>query len=170
MKEVFEKIIEFIHSEIERTTSYAEHDTLINVKFFVEGLAEEHKQQLSNDLEIISSLPSLYPLQPFEEEAIHRVVESVNNNGWIPVSSGMFPEEHDSIFARYKGTDKWNTAMFEKISDEVNVTVVDEKGRGATTHAHTIDGKWSCDLLKANKTYRVTHWKPLPKPYQPKGE
>lgn len=42
MNEVFEKIIGFIHSEIARTTSYAEHDTLINVKFFVEGLAEEH--------------------------------------------------------------------------------------------------------------------------------
>lgn len=42
MQEVFEKIINFIHSEIERTTSWAEHDTLINVEFFVEELAEKY--------------------------------------------------------------------------------------------------------------------------------
>jgi len=88
-------------------------------------------------------------------------------DGWIPVSSGVMPEERQSILAKYKGTDKWNDAMFEKISDEVNVTVVSEKGDAATTHAHTKDGKWSCDLLKVNKTYRVIAWQPLPKPYQP---
>lgn len=42
MEEVFEKIIEFIHSEIERTISYAEHDTLINVEFFVDDLKEKY--------------------------------------------------------------------------------------------------------------------------------
>lgn len=57
--------------------------------------------------------------------------------------------------------------MFEKASSEVNVTVVDEKGGVATTHASTIDGKWSCDLLRCNKKYRIIAWKPLPEPYQP---
>ena len=33
------------------------------------------------------------------------------------------PKEHDSIFARLKGTAKWNPHMFEKISDHVDVTV-----------------------------------------------
>ena len=42
MKEVFEKIINYIHSEIARTTSFAEHETLINVKFFVHELEEEY--------------------------------------------------------------------------------------------------------------------------------
>lgn len=42
MKEVFDKIIGFIHSEIARTTSYAEHDTQINIKFFVEQLRDEY--------------------------------------------------------------------------------------------------------------------------------
>lgn len=27
-------------------------------------------------------------------------------NGWIPVSERL-PEEHDSIFAKFKGTDNW---------------------------------------------------------------
>ena len=91
---------------------------------------------------------------------------NVGSNGWIPVSERL-PEEHQSIFAKFKGTDKWNDAMFEKISDEVNVTVVSEKGDATTTHAHTNDGKWSCDLLKVNKTYRVIAWQPLPQPYHP---
>lgn len=92
------------------------------------------------------------------------------DDGWIPCSSGKMPMEHDSIFADYKGTRKWNDAMFEKISDEVNITVADENGNSTTTHAHTVDGKWKCDLLKWNKTCKVIAWQPLPAPYQPKGE
>ena len=99
---------------------------------------------------------------------IDRLQDEHCNDGWIPCSSGKMPMEHDSIFANYRGTKKWNDAMFEKISDEVNVTVVDEKGNGTTTHAHTVDGKWECDLLKCNKTYKVLAWQPLPQPYKPK--
>lgn len=99
-------------------------------------------------------------------EIVNRVA-SEHDGGWIPVSSGVMPEERQSILAKFKGTDKWNDAMFEKISDEVNVTVVSEKGNAATVHAHTKDGKWSCDLLEVYKTYRVIAWQPLPKPYQP---
>lgn len=91
------------------------------------------------------------------------------NNGWIPCETEM-PKEHDSIFARFKGTDRWNNAMFEKTSDVVNVTVSDGKGNSVSTHAHTTDGKWSCDLLGANKSYRIVAWQPLPETYQPKGE
>ena len=32
---------------------------------------------------------------------------------WIPCNEKM-PEEHDSIFTKLKGTDKWSNAMFEK--------------------------------------------------------
>ena len=104
-------------------------------------------------------------------EIVNQVAEEYkSNDGWIPCSSGKMPMEHDSIFANYKGTKKWNDAMFEKISDEVNVTVADENGNGTTTHAHTVDGKWNCDLLRCNKTYKVIAWQPLPQPYQPKGE
>ncbi len=85
---------------------------------------------------------------------------------WILVSERL-PEEHDSMFAKFKGTDKWKSAMFEKISDVVNVTVADENGKAVTTHAHTIDGKWCCDLLGLNKSCRITAWCPYPAPYQP---
>ena len=41
---------------------------------------------------------------------------------WIPCSVCL-PEEHDSIFKKFKGTDKCRNAMFKKMSDNVNVTV-----------------------------------------------
>lgn len=86
---------------------------------------------------------------------------------WIPCSERL-PEEHDSMFAKFKGTDRWDNAMFEKTSDTVIVTVSDTKGGVVTTHAHTTDGNWKCDLLRVNKSYRITAWMPLPEPY--KGE
>lgn len=111
--------------------------------------------------------PIQYAIEHNDMEMLENIQPKIRE--WIPCSERL-PEEHDSVFARFKGTDKWNNNMFEKISDEVNVTVVDKNSSGTTTHAHTIDGKWSCDLLKADKSYRIIAWQPLPEPYQPKGE
>jgi|GEM_PF-4140171 len=85
--------------------------------------------------------------------------------GWILVEERL-PEECNSVFAKWKGTAKWNPAMFEKISDEVLVTISDVGGKRTTRTAHTLDGKWSCDLLKANASYKVIAWMPLPEPYR----
>ena len=84
---------------------------------------------------------------------------------WILVEERL-PEERDSVFAKWKGTAKWDPAMFEKISDEVLATISDEGGKRTTRTAHTLDGKWSCDLLKANASYKVIAWMPLPEPYR----
>lgn len=84
---------------------------------------------------------------------------------WILVEERP-PEERDSIFAKWKGTAKWNPAMFEKTSDEVLVTISDVGGKGTTRTAHTLDGKWSCDLLKWNASYKVIAWMPMPEPYR----
>lgn len=48
-------------------------------------------------------------------------------NGWIPVSKRL-PEEHDSIFAKFKGTSNWKRGMFEKTSKYVIATVVFDDG------------------------------------------
>lgn len=42
MQEVFEKIKEFIYKEIDRTSSFIEHDTQCKILHFVEGLEEEY--------------------------------------------------------------------------------------------------------------------------------
>ena len=94
------------------------------------------------------------------------IQEQLKIGEWI-LCSERLPEEHDSMFAKLKGTNKWYKSMFEKISDNVTVTVIDDKGSSITTYAHTIDGQWSCDLLRWNKTFRVIAWQPLPEPYKP---
>ncbi len=81
---------------------------------------------------------------------------------WIPCSERL-PEEHDSIFAQFKDTDQWSDAMFEKNSDDVNVTVEFENGKRKTKTLHTIDGKWS----EGNRgvKFKVIAWQPLPEEY-----
>lgn len=77
------------------------------------------------------------------------------------------PEEHKSMFAKLKGTHMWNNAMFEKVSDEVNVTIELEDGTRKTTTSHTLDGKWKVEKeCVVNK--KVIAWRPLPELYKPK--
>ena len=103
-----------------------------------------------------------------DNDAGHRAVDIIRkhtNDGWIPVEERM-PEERDSMFATLKGTDKWSKGMFEKISDDVNVTVEYEDGTRKTISAHTLDGQWKLPsrILKQ----KVIAWCPYPEPYKPK--
>lgn len=83
-------------------------------------------------------------------------------DNWI-LCSERLPDEYDSIFAKFKGTDKWNSSMFEKISDDVNVTVEFEDGKRKTITLHTCDGKWKTDLRIVK--FNVLAWQPLPDTY-----
>lgn len=82
---------------------------------------------------------------------------------WIAVTEQM-PKEHDSMFAKYKGTDKWDRFMFEKISHDVLATVENEKGNLHVILAHTIDGKWGGSIQI--RKLKVIAWMPLPEPYR----
>lgn len=93
-----------------------------------------------------------------------KIIRKHMNDGWIPVEERL-PEEHDSIFAKWKGTDKWSKSMFEKISGDVNVTVEYEDGERKTITAHTLDGKWV--LTNRIIKQKVIAWRPLPDPYHP---
>lgn len=85
---------------------------------------------------------------------------------WIPVEERL-PKEHDSVFAKLKGTDKWYSGMFEKRSDEVIVTCEYGDGTRVTKTSKTIDGKWSIETKSISKL-KVLFWKPLPEPYEVK--
>lgn len=98
--------------------------------------------------------------QPTEENPI------LAHGEWIPCSV-FLPEEHDSIFKKFKGTDKWRNAMFEKMSDNVNVTVEFEDGARMSMKGYTVDGKWKPDTAVKCK---VIAWMPIPYPYKPEGE
>ena len=84
---------------------------------------------------------------------------------WIPCSEKM-PEEHESIWAKAKGTDRWSEAMWEKQSDEVIVTELFEDGTTRTETACTHDGEWYVKVKIVKR--RIIAWMPMPTPW--KGE
>ena len=84
---------------------------------------------------------------------------------WIPVSERL-PEEHDSIFKRYYGTDKWRNAMFQSSSEKVITTCEFADGTRFTETNMTCDGKWRTDKYPPRT---VIAWMPLPEPYREEG-
>nr|DAL19490.1 MAG TPA_asm: Protein of unknown function (DUF551) [Caudoviricetes sp.] len=89
--------------------------------------------------------------------------ENEKENGWIPVSQRL-PEEHDSIFAKFKGTDNWKRGMFEKTSKYVIATVVFDDGTVLVEQAYTTDGIWKTDKKVLGGT--VVAWMDYPEPYK----
>ena len=89
-------------------------------------------------------------------------ISTDTSSGWIACSERL-PEEHDSMFAEYKGTDKWRSGMFEKISDDVNATIEYENSTRKTKTIHTVDGVWKIDSIVKGE---VIAWQPLPAPYK----
>ena len=103
MKEFVEKLIGRLEDarrecqKLQKTTTdaygYMKQKQGIDVaKEIVNQLAEEYKPQLNdNDLMIVESLPSLYPIKDFEEEALQRVIGCAEkyNNCWIACSERL---------------------------------------------------------------------------------
>lgn len=85
---------------------------------------------------------------------------------WISVKDDM-PKEHDSMFKKFKNTPHWKEGMFERTSDQVNVSVTFENGKRKTYTASTVDGKWRGIPIVGNPV--VTHWMPLPEPPKEKS-
>ena len=85
-----------------------------------------------------------------------------NKDAWINVHDAM-PEEKHSIFAKYKGTAKWQKSFWEKQSDIVLVAIACKDGYKFVTTARTIDGEWESDYL-FKRGSNVIAWQPLPEP------
>lgn len=122
---------------------------------------EELHERYVNQYGVVGGNPMAFSVK--ECMLIVQEVAEEYNGGWIPCSERL-PEEHDSMFAKLKGTDKWSKSMFEKISDEVNATVEFEDGTRKTMTLHTNDGKWNTNnrIVKFN----VIAWQPLPEPFK----
>ena len=82
---------------------------------------------------------------------------------WIPCSERL-PKEHESIWAKAKGTDRWSEAMWEKQSDEVIVTELFEDGTTRTDTACTHDGEWYVKVKIVKR--KIIAWMPLPEPWK----
>ena len=101
-------------------------------------------------------------------DAIEMGIHALKETQWIPCSERM-PKERDSMFARWKGTDKWTKAMFEKRSDTVIATIEYSNGERTVAPAHTTDGKWRCDCIIGDDG-EVIAWMPLPEQYRQNNE
>ena len=105
-------------------------------------------------IEAYSAIDDLMEIPPAD-------VAPVRHERWIPVTERL-PDEHESLFARYKGTDKWINAMFMTISDLVIVCAEYENGEPIVKTANTVDGVWKVKGIF--HPCKVTHWMPMPKP------
>ena len=164
MKEFVEKLIEELEKSKKVLEGEATKEMMVNghtldfenlnggvgavkcIITLVKHLAEEYKPQLNdNDLMIVESLPSLYPMKEFEEEAIQRVIGCAKkeyNNGWISCSERL-PEK-----------DMWCFATFESGNvDKIQYLVTNNWG-------------WNGEM----GDNRVIAWMPLPAPYQKGSE
>ena len=102
-------------------------------------------------------------IENFKRDAVEEYKRE-HGVGWIPCSERM-PEERPSMFAKFKGTDRCSMLMFEKVSDEVHVTIeIPGKGRIVDTDK-TLDGKWKCDAQIICSEAKVVAWMPNPEPY-----
>lgn len=102
-------------------------------------------------------------IENFKREAVEEYKRE-HGVGWIPCSERM-PEERPSMFAKFKGTDRWSMLMFEKVSDEVHVTVEFSNGERRVDTGKTIDGKWKCQARIIDPKAKIVAWMPNPEPY-----
>ena len=70
------------------------------------------------------------------------IANGVTVQRWIPVTDRL-PEEHDSIFAKFFGTERWINGMFRTTSNDVIACVEYEDGTRDVRTMRTIDGKWN---------------------------
>lgn len=85
----------------------------------------------------------------------------IEKDAWKSVEEDM-PPEHDTIFAKLKGTSKWREGMFEKTSMTV-IVVAELGGHYQTMTGKTLDGVWRTDPQIRNPEAKVIYWKPMPK-------
>lgn len=110
----------------------------------------------------------LYPL-PSDDEIYNaqmvllKLVDKAESFEWIPVSEKL-PDEHDSVFAKSYGTDKWNNMFWRTTSNRVIATIKYNDGTVIVKEAFTHDGEWTVE--KKNINCKVIAWMPFPNPYK----
>lgn len=98
-------------------------------------------------------------------DILQELVDKADSFEWIPVSEKL-PEEHDSIFAKLYGTDKWTSALWRTTSNRVIATIKYNDGTVIVKEAFTHDGEWTVE--KRNTNCKVIAWIPFPEPYKEK--
>jgi hypothetical protein len=102
------------------------------------------------------------------EQTLSALADEIKKGGWISVEEAM-PEEHDSIFAKFKGTDKWCNSFWEKNSNTVLVVLVNnhDEDNFVVGTGKTIGGEWTTEPMLLKDRMHVAYWMPFPK-FEPK--
>lgn len=100
-------------------------------------------------------------------EVLQELVDKADSFEWISVSERL-PDEHDSIFAKLYGTDKWDNMLWRTTSNRVIATIKYNDGTVIVKEAFTHDGEWTVE--KRNTNCKVIAWMPFPKPYNKEQE
>lgn len=98
-------------------------------------------------------------------QAGEMAMDALKRADWIPVEMGL-PIEHDTMFAKYYGTERWNKYMFRKRSDKVEVTVELDDGTRYTDASRTRDGKWDIEENHGAVNRKVVAWHPMSEPWR----
>lgn len=94
---------------------------------------------------------------------LKELVDKAESFEWIPISERL-PEEHDSVFAKLYGTDKWRNELWRTTSNVVIATIKYNDGTVIVKDAFTHDGEWTVE--KRNTNCKVIAWMPFPNPYK----
>lgn len=98
-------------------------------------------------------------------EILQELVDKAELFEWIPVSERL-PKEHDSIFTKLYGTDKWDSKLHRTVSNRVLVTVEYDDGTRIVKESYTRDGEWKDEKKIIN--CKVVAWMEMPEPYKEK--
>lgn len=98
-------------------------------------------------------------------EILQELADKADSFRWISVSEKL-PEEHDSIFAKLYGTDKWDSRLHRTVSNRVLVTVKCDDGTRIVKESHTRDGEWADEKKCIN--CKVVAWMEMPEAYKEK--
>lgn len=111
---------------------------------------------------IVDRLSHLLVIYPgLGAQTVKETIEFIDTQmpEWVSVEDSL-PPEWDTMFAKWKGTDKWKDGLFEKMSDDVRIVVELKDGTRKVHHSYTVDGKWNCETTNPDR--KVLYWMPNP--------
>lgn len=90
-------------------------------------------------------------------------------SGWHDLLKNPYdmPEEHDSVFVKFYGTEKWKDSMFRKLSYPVLVCFEFEDGTRCVWQSKSVDGVFRNELTIAKM--KPVAWRHMPE-YEVKDE
>ena len=97
------------------------------------------------------------------EQTLSALADEIKKGGWISV------KEDDSVFAKFKGTDKWCNSFWEKNSNTVLVVLASnrDKNNFVVGTGKTINGMWTTVPMLLKDRMHVAYWMPFLK-FDPK--